>query len=125
MRQFDTYEPLPGQAINGQLTLGENIADLAGLIMAYRAWELSLDGASAPVIDGFTGPERFFIGYASSWRSKLRDEYLLNILISDPHSPPQYRVIGALKNVPEFYETYEVSEGDGMFLSESERVHIW
>jgi predicted metalloendopeptidase len=125
VRQFDAYEPLPGQAINGQLTLGENIADLAGVIMAYRAWELSLDGASAPVIDGFTGPERFFIGYASSWRAKMRDEYLLNMLISDPHSPPQYRVIGALKNVPEFYETYEVSEGDGMFLPESERVHIW
>lgn len=125
VRQFDAYQPRPDQSINGELTLGENIADLAGLIMAYRAWELSLGGEPAPVIDGFTGAERFFVGYAVTWRSKLRDEYLMKMLISDPHSPPRYRVLGPLKNMPEFYEAYGVSDGDGMFLPEAERAKIW
>ena len=123
--QYNGYRPLPDQNINGELTLGENIADLAGVIMAYRAWELSLEGGESPVIDGITGPERFFIGYAQTWRSKARDEYMLKLLLSDPHSPPRYRVIGALKNVPEFYATYDVAEGDGMYLPETERIRIW
>jgi len=125
VEQYEAYQPLPGQPINGALTLGENIADLAGVIMAFRAWQLSLDGAESPVIDGFTGAERFFIGYGLSWRSQSRDEHLLKALLSDPHSPPRYRIVGVLKNVPEFYETYDLSEGDGMFLPAPERVSIW
>jgi len=125
VEQYDAFQPLPDQAINGELTLGENIADLAGLIIAYRAWELLLNGEQAPVIDGFTGPQRFFIGYGLTWRSKLRDEYLLRRLLSDPHSPPRYRVNGILQNMPEFYDAYGIVVGDGMHLPEDERVKIW
>ena len=84
-----------------------------------------MNGAEAPVIDGFTGPQRFFIGYGQTWRSKLRDEYLLQRLLSDPHSPPRYRVNGALKNMPEFYDAYGVAAGNGMYLPADERVKIW
>ena len=123
--QYDAFQALPQQAVNGQLTLGENIADLAGLTIAYRAWQLSLDGRPAPVIDGFTGDKRFFIGYAVTWRTKVRDEYLLRMLLSDPHSPPRYRVIGALRNMSEFYATFGVEAGDGMHLPAEQRVKIW
>lgn len=125
VEQYNEFDPLPDQSINGELTLGENIADLAGLIVAYRAWELLLGGEEAPVIDGFTGSQRFFIGYAMTWRSKMRDEYLLKMLLSDPHSPPHYRVIGPLRNVPEFYEAFDVTESDGMYLPADRRVKIW
>jgi putative endopeptidase len=125
VEQYDTFRPITDQAINGKLTLGENIADLAGLIMAYRAWRLLIGDESAPKIDGFSGDERFFIGYAVTWRSKMRDEYLREMLLSDPHSPPRYRVIGALQNMQEFYEAYDVAAEDGMYLPEVERVKIW
>lgn len=125
VEQYDAYAPLPDQSVNGELTLGENIADLAGLIVAYRAWKISLGDEESPVIDGFTGPERFFIGYGVTWRSKVRDEYLLRMLLSDPHSPPRYRVDGVLRNMPEFYATFGVAAGDGMYLPEEQRVKIW
>jgi len=123
--QYDVFQPLPDQNINGSLTLGENIADLAGLIVAYRAWKILQDGDDAPIIDGFTGDQRFFIGYAQAWRSKQREESLRKNLLSDPHSPASYRVIGVLRNMPEFYTAFDVREGDGMYLPAEERVKIW
>ncbi len=125
VNQYDAFQPLPDQAINGELTLGENIADLAGLIMAYRAWHILNGATEPPVIGGFSGAERFFIGYAAIWRTKVRDEYLREMLLSDPHSPPRFRVIGALRNMQEFYDTFAVTAGDGMYLPDEERVLIW
>ena len=123
--QYNEFEPLPGQNINGELTLGENIADLAGLTMAYRAWQLLQAGSETPDLQGFSADQRFFIGYAQSWRAKQRPEYLTEMLLSDPHSPPRYRVIGALRNMPEFYAAFDVNAGDEMFLPEDQRVEIW
>ncbi len=112
-------------AINGELTLGENIGDLAGLIMAHRAYHISLGGNAAPVIDGFSGDARFFIGYASSWRSQSRDERLRAQLLSGPHAPAKYRVLGVLPNVPAFYRTFGLKPGDDMYLPPEQRVTIW
>jgi putative endopeptidase len=123
--QYSEFEPLPDQNINGELTVGENIADLAGLIMAYRAWQILQSGSDTPAMNGFSGEQRFFIGYAQSWRAKQRPEYLTEMLLSDPHSPSRYRVIGALRNMPEFYAAFNVAEGDGMYLPDNERVRIW
>ncbi|MGI9329942.1 MAG: M13 family metallopeptidase [Gammaproteobacteria bacterium] len=123
--QYSSFQPLPDLAINGELTLGENIADLAGLTMAYRAYEISLDGNPAPIIEGFNAEQRFFIGYAQSWRSQYRDELLREILLSDPHSPARYRVTGVLRNTPEFYRAFTVEEGAGMYLAPNDRVQIW
>lgn len=123
--QYSSYSPLDDIHVNGRLTLGENIGDLAGLTMAYRAYHLSLHGEDAPVIDGFTGDERFFIGYAQIWRSKFRDEFLRRIIVSDPHSPSEYRCNGVLVNMPEFAATYHVEEGDAMYKPPRERVKIW
>ncbi len=92
--QFDTYEPLPGIHINGQLTLGENIADLAGLVIAYKAYHIALGNSPAPVLDGYTGDQRFYIAYGQSWRQKDRDGRLRAQLLSNPHAPPLYRVDG-------------------------------
>lgn len=125
IEQYDRFNPLPDQAINGELTLGENIADLAGLVIAYRAWQMALDRKDSPVIEGFSGDERFFIGYALGWRGKFRDEYLREILLSDPHAPYRYRVIGALQNMQAFYDTYDLQPGDGMYLAPDKRVKIW
>jgi len=123
--QYAAFQPLPDQAINGELTLGENIADLAGLIMAYRAWRILIGESASPKIGGFSGDERFFIGYALTWRTKIREEYLREMLLSDPHSPPRYRVIGALQNMQEFYDAFGVTSGDDMYLPEEQRVQIW
>ena len=123
--QFNRFEPLPGEPINGELTLGENIGDLAGLIMAHRAYRLALNGEEPPVVDGLDGDQRFFVGFARAWRSKTRAEYLREMLLRDPHSPPEYRVNGILPNVPAFYEAFGLKEGDGMFLPPEERVAIW
>ena len=123
--QYNMFQPIPDQNINGALTLGENIADLAGLIVAYRAWKVLQQGKEAPVIGGFTGDQRFFIGYAQSYRGKQREEILRERLLSDPHSPDRYRVIGILRNMPEFYAAFDVKEGDGMYLPAEERVKIW
>ena len=125
VEQYDEFQPLADQNINGALTLGENIADLAGLTMAYRAWKILQQGKNSPVIDGFTGEQRFFIGYAQAWRKKEREESLRKKLLSDPHSPARYRVIGVLRNVPEFYTAFDVKEGDGMYLQPEQRVKIW
>jgi endothelin-converting enzyme/putative endopeptidase len=125
VEQYNQYEPLPGLFVNGELTLGENIADLAGLAIAYRAYTRSLDGEEPPVIDGYTGEQRFFMANAQSSRGMWRDGLLREIVMSDPHSPDEYRVNGVVKNMPEFYAAFDVKEGDGLYLPEEERVHIW
>jgi predicted metalloendopeptidase len=123
--QYEAFSPLEGMHVNGKLTLGENIADLTGITIAWRAYQASLGGEEPPVIDGFTGAQRFFIGFAQGERAKMRDELMRNLLVSDPHSPPEFRVIGILRNFPPFYEAFGVKEGDGMYLPPEQRVKIW
>ncbi len=123
--QFDAYSPVPGYNVNGKLTLGENIADLSGLAIAYKAYRLSLDGKEAPVIDGMTGDERFFLSYGQGWRDKTRDEAMIVQLKSDPHSPDKFRANGPLSNLDAFYRTFELKEGDRMYRPPKDRVSIW
>ncbi|MEO8445282.1 MAG: M13 family metallopeptidase [Gammaproteobacteria bacterium] len=123
--RYDGFRPLPNFSVNGQLTLGENIADLAGLTMAYRAWQLSLKGREAPVIGGFTGAQRLFIGYALAFRGMDRPERRQSLLLSDPHSPDEYRVRGVLPNVAAFYTAFGVDPGDKMYLPPADRVTLW
>ena len=123
--QYNAYEPVPGYHVNGALTLGENIADLAGLAIAYKAYQLALGGKPAPVLDGFTGDQRFFLSYAQSWREKIRDEQQIVYLKSDPHSPDKYRVNGVVVNQPSFYATFDVKPGDKLYLPPDKRVILW
>jgi endothelin-converting enzyme/putative endopeptidase len=123
--QYDGYEVLDGLTINGEFTSGENIGDLGGLGIAYKAYRISLNGEEAPVIDGLTGDQRFFLGWAQVWRAKARDEEAKRLLTIDPHSPPKFRANGAAVNVDAFYEAFDVQEGDGMYLQPEERVKIW
>ena len=123
--QYAAFEPVPGYHLNGELTLGENIADNSGLAIAYRAYRLSLHGKKPPVIDGLTGDQRFFMGFAQVWRSKTRDETLLTRLKSDPHSPAEFRVNGTVRNLAPFYSSFDVEPGDRMYLAPKDRVSIW
>jgi endothelin-converting enzyme/putative endopeptidase len=123
--QYNSYDVIDGLTINGEFTSGENIGDLGGLSIAYLAYKMSLNGEEAPVIDGLTGDQRFFMGWAQVWRSKARDEETKRRLTTDPHSPPKFRANGAAVNVPAFYEAFDVQEGDGMYLPPEERVKIW
>jgi len=123
--QFNAFEPVDGMYINGELTLGENIGDLSGVAMAYRAYISSLNGEEPPIIDGFTGPQRFFIGYAMSRKGKYQDASTVSRLASDPHSPLEYRVNGPYPNIDAFHEAFGTQEGDGMWLSPEDRVRIW
>jgi predicted metalloendopeptidase len=123
--QFDTYCPLPNTCVNGKLTMGENIGDLGGLSMAYTAYKLSLHGEPAPVIDGLTGDQRFFLAWAQVWKSKYRDESLVNLIKSNPHSPAMYRINGPLRNLNEWYAAFGVKEGDKLYLKPEDRVRIW
>ncbi|MBV1774096.1 M13 family metallopeptidase [Burkholderiaceae bacterium DAT-1] len=125
VKQYDAYEPLPGKHINGKLTLGENIADLSGLQIAYKGYQLSLNGQPAPVLDGFTGEQRFFLGFSQVWRGKMQDELLLNLLTTNPHSPEAFRVIGASVNSDAFQSAFAVKPGDKMYKAPSERIRIW
>ena len=127
---IDQYEALhptdaPDVHVNGALTIGENIGDLGGACIAYEAYQISLEGAPAPVIDGLSGEQRFFIGYAQIWNSKLRVEEIKRLISIDPHSPAEFRANQILKNLPEFYAAFGVQEGDALWLPESERVRIW
>ncbi len=123
--QYSSYEPVEGAFIQGELSLGENIADLGGLRIAYSAWQKSLGDEPAPVIEGFTGSQRVFMGWGQVWRNLQREEALRQQLVTGPHSPARYRVIGVLSNMPEFYEAFGVSEGDAMYRAPEERVMIW
>ena len=123
--QFAEFEVLDGLYVNGELTLGENIGDLSGLTIAYRAYQISLDGHEAQVIDGFTGDQRFFLGIGQAWRFMATDEAIRNRVQTDPHSPPEFRVNGPLPNMPEFLVAFDVQEGDGMYLPPEQRVKIW
>ncbi|HEY4124738.1 MAG TPA: M13 family metallopeptidase [Rhizomicrobium sp.] len=125
-KQYDAYEPIPGVRINGKLTLGENIADLAGLVIAYKAYHIALGGKPAPVLDGYTGDQRFYLAYSQSWREKDRPDSLRVQLLSNPHSPAEYRVNGVVRNDDAWYAAYpEVKPGDKYYLPPVERVHLW
>ena len=123
--QYDAYCPLDGQCVNGGLTMGENIGDLGGLSMAYTAYQLSLDGKHAPVIDGLTGDQRFYLAWAQVWKGKYRDEALLNLIKTNPHSPVMYRANGPLRNLDAWYKAFDVKPGDAMYLPPEQRVRIW
>ncbi len=123
--QYDSYYPFPDLHVNGTFTLGENIGDLGGISIALKAYQASLQGQEAPVIGGFSGTQRVFIGFARVWRSKIRDEALRTQIATDPHSPGVYRANGSVRNVPEWYSAFQVSEGDGLYLAPEERVKIW
>jgi predicted metalloendopeptidase len=125
VEQYAAYEPVEGHRLNGELTLGENIADVSGLAVAFRAYMLSLGGSAAPVMDGLTGEQRFFVGFAQVWRAKTRPEETVRRITIDPHSPPQFRVFGTLVNTDAFFEAFEVAPGDGMWRDPADRVRIW
>jgi predicted metalloendopeptidase len=125
IEQYNGYCPLKDLCLNGALTVGENIGDLGGLSIAYRAWKIELAGREPPVIDGLTGDQRFFMGFAQSERSLIRDEYLVRMVKSDPHAPGEYRCNGVLTNVPAFYAAFGVKEGDKMYAPPDKRVKIW
>jgi len=122
--QYNTYEPVPGMHVNGDLTMGENIADLAGVLIALDAYHTSLGSKKAPVIDGLSGDQRFFLGFAQAWRSKQRDDAMKAQMASDPHTPDKYRIIGPLRNVDAWYDAFDVTSGK-YFLKPSERTRIW
>ncbi|CAM3684604.1 M13 family metallopeptidase [Litorimonas haliclonae] len=123
--QYAAFEPLPGENINGKLTLGENIGDLTGVQMAYNAYKRSLNGEEAPVIDGLTGDQRFFLAWAQIWQIKFRDEALSNRLKTDPHSPGEYRANGIVRNFDAWYEAFNVTPENDLYLPPEERVKIW
>jgi endothelin-converting enzyme/putative endopeptidase len=126
--QYDAYEPLPGAPISGKLTMGENIGDLGGLQMAYAAYHRYLDeccGGEAPVIDGLTGDQRFFLAWAQVWQGKYREDELRQRLETDPHSPPYYRINGVVRNLDAWYEAFGVTAEDDLYLPPEERVRIW
>jgi putative endopeptidase len=125
VKQFDGYKPLPDQSINGKLTLGENIGDLGGIKIAYAAMQKSLAGKPKEKIDGFTPEQRFFLSYATIWRSQYRDESMRVQLNTDPHSPGHWRAIGPPSNLPEFYDAFGCAEGTPMRRAEAERPSIW
>ena len=123
--QFDEFEPLPGEHVNGRFTLGENIGDLTGITMAYNAYKRSLGGKPAPVINGMSGDQRFFLSYGQIWQRKFRDEALRTRLKSDPHSPGEYRANGIVRNFDAWYEAFDVQPGDALYLPPEKRVRIW
>ena len=125
MAQYDNYAVFDDLNVNGSLTLGENIGDLSGVTIAYKAYKASLDGKEAEVIDGLTGDQRFFMGYAQVWRGKMVEKSLRNRVATDPHSPGEFRALGSLSNMPEFYTAFDVKEGDAMYIAPEKRVKIW
>ncbi len=122
--QYDFYEPLPGHHIQGQLTLGENIADLAGLTVAYDAYRMALGGRPAPVLDGLTGDQRFYLGWAQIWRRKYREANLLQRLLTDPHSPSEQRA-AVVRNLDPWYDAFDPAAADALYLAPERRVRIW
>ena len=123
--QYGQYEALPGHKVNGELSLGENIGDLGGVGIAVRAYHMALAGQTAPVIDGFSGEQRLFLGWAQAWRIKRRDQLAEQLLRVDPHSPPKFRVNGVVRNIDAFYDAFDVRPGARLYLPPAERVKIW
>jgi putative endopeptidase len=125
VQQYSAFSPLPGMNVNGQLTLGENIGDLSGLAVAYKAYQIALGGQSAPEIDGFTGDQRFYLGWGQVWARKYRDDELRKRLLTDPHSPSEYRCNGIVRNMPAFQSAFGVKAGDKLYLPPDQTVRIW
>lgn len=123
--QYDVYRPFDDVAVNGKFTLGENIGDLGGVNVAYEALMMGLKNKDVGLINGFTQPQRFFINWATIWRTKYRDEALRKQIKTDPHSPGQYRAVGPIANMDEFYEAFDIQEGDKLFIPEENRIKIW
>jgi predicted metalloendopeptidase len=125
VEQYGAYQPLPDLKVDGKLTLGENIADLAGVAIAHRAYMRSLDGRPATRLDGFSASQRFFLGYARVWRSKSRPEWLRTRLMIDSHSPEEYRTNGVVTNLDAFHDAFNLKASDRLYKAPSERVRIW
>jgi putative endopeptidase len=125
VNQFNKFKVGDSLYVNGELTLGENIADLAGLSVAYEAYLLSLEGKPKENIDGLSPEQRFFVGFAQVWKNNARPEFTRNQVMTDPHSPGKFRVLGPLSNMPEFYNAFGVKEGDKMWRPETDRAKIW
>ncbi len=123
--QYDQFEPLPGLKVNGRFTAGENIGDNGGLAVAHEAYRLSLGGKDAAVLDGFNGDQRFFHGWAQVWRTLIREQRLRNQVMTDPHSPGEFRVNGVVRNLDAWYTAFDVKPGDKLYLPPEQRVHIW
>jgi putative endopeptidase len=123
--QYDQFEPVPGYFVDGNFTLGENIGDLGGLSLAYRAYKMSLGGKEAPIIEGYTGDQRFFLSWAQVWQRKHREDALIQRLTSDPHSPAEFRVNGVVRNFEEWYEAFNITPENKLYLPPEARVRIW
>lgn len=123
--QYAAFEPVPGYFIDGRFTLGENIGDVGGVSLAYRAYRMSLNGEEAPVIDGYTGDQRFFLAWAQVWQQKYREDALIQQLTSGPHSPAEFRVNGVVRNFDAWYEAFDVQPEDDLYLPPEARVTIW
>ena len=124
-KQYDAYEPFPGAHVNGKLTMGENIADLGGLLVALDAYHTALKGKPAPVIDGLTGDQRSFLAYGQSWRAKVREDEARQRVVTDPHSPARYRVDGVVRNIDAWYDAWGVKPSDKLYLAPEARARIW
>ena len=122
--EYDQYEPLPGMHVNGHLTLGENTADLAGLTVAYDAYKMSLNGQPAPVIDGYSGDQRFYLGWAQVWRRNYREPNLRQRLLTDPHSPSEQRA-AVVRNLDPWYSAFAPDPAQKLYLAPDKRVRIW
>jgi predicted metalloendopeptidase len=125
VKQYSGFNPLPGYAVNGELTLGENIADNSGLAIAWKAWKLSLGEGGSPVIEGFTGAQRFYLGWAQVWRNQVREAEIIRLLKVDPHSPGSVRANGTVVNQPGFEEAFGLKPGDALYRTTENQVIIW
>ena len=123
--QYSAFEPLPGLHVNGALTLGENIADNAGIAIALKAYHLSLGGKPAPVLDGYMGDQRFYLALAQNFRTKVRDDALRQNILTDVHTPAKYRAIGITRNQDAWYTAFGVKPGDKYYLPPDQRIHMW
>ncbi|MDO8297415.1 MAG: M13-type metalloendopeptidase [Caulobacter sp.] len=123
--QYSAFEPYPGAKVQGALTMGENIGDMGGLSLAYDAYLVSLGGKPAPILDGFTGQQRVFLGWAQVWRQKSREDFVRQQVVTDPHSPAYYRVNGTIRNIDAWYDAFGVKDGDKLYVAPADRVRIW
>ena len=125
IEQYGEYEPLPGKPVNGELTLGENIADLSGLAISFKALQIAKNGTEPEKVAGWTADQMFFVGWSRVWRRKYRESEMIKRLLTDPHSPSEFRTNGPVMNIDAFYKAFELKEGDKLFKPESERIRIW